>query len=310
MKRTLALVLSLQFAVAPATHAFAAPSGKAAEAEAARLKKQGDKAMMDLQYDDAIAAYDASYALHANPALHYNRGRALEALGRHADALAAYERFEKEAPADLKAKVAQLPQHIEELKKKVTRLTLDVTPSGARVILRGTVLGSAPVEPLSVNAGKAHLEVSADGYAPYSKDVDLPGGEALTLRIDLSAKSAKVETMLVLKSDPAATATIDGKGIGTTPLELEVAPGTHTIVLDRDGYSTRTSTVVVAAGERKEVTLTLDSTPGIASKWWFWTGVGAVVIGGTALTIGLLTTKDAGKGDIAPGRISAPLIRF
>ena len=97
---------------------------------------------------------------------------------------------------------------------------------------------------------------------------------------------------------------------GTTPLETAVAPGTHTLELARDGYTTRQSTFVVAAGERKELTFGLESSPGLTSHWWFWTGAAVVTAGAAALTIGLLTSRDAGRGDIAPGRVSAPLIRF
>jgi hypothetical protein len=304
-------LLALQLAVASAAGASAAPTKVTQDDEATRLKKQGDAAMMDLRYEDAIAAYDASYALHPNHALHYNRGRALEALGRHADALKAYETFLKVAPPELKAKVPQLAQHVEEVRKKVTQLTLNVKPSGAHVLLRGVMLGSAPLGTVAVNAGSAKLEIMADGYAPYSKEIELPGGQSMTLEIELTPKaSAKTEATLVLRSEPTATATIDGKLAGSTPLEVVVSPGTHTLELAHDGYTTRQSTFVIAAGERKELTLSLESSPGLTSHWWFWTGAAVVTAGAAAITIGLLTSRDAGRGDIAPGRVSAPLLRF
>lgn len=305
MKR-LAIVLALTFATA----ANAAPTK--VEDQAAALKKQGDSAMLELHYEDALEAYAASYKLAPNPALHYNRARALEALGRYADALTAYEHFLKDAPKELLAKVPGIEDHVATVKKRVSDLTLNIAVKGARITLRNVVVGTTPLKgAIRVNAGKAKLEVSADGYLPYEKDLELPGGEELSVDVELTPRAT--DGTLAITADPPAALSIDGKPFGTTPVEAKLASGSHTVTLSRSGYAARTTTVVLATGERKQLTLTLDaetSTGGITSRWWFWTGIGAVVVGGTALTIGLLTSREAGKGDIDPGRVSAPLIKF
>jgi hypothetical protein len=314
-----ALVCSLfgSLAIAPLSSltsltgvAHAAPAKPApVDDEATRLKKQGDQAMLDLHYEDALRAYDASYALRPNPALHYNRGRACEGLGRWSAALDAYEAFTRDAPEELRAKVPGLPEHVREVEKRVSTLTLDVATPGARVVLRDVVIGTAPIkDPLRVNAGKAKLEVSADGYVSVVKELDLPGGDALTVKIELEKKVTG--GTLVVRCDPPASVTVDGKVAGSSPLELHVEPGTHALTLSRDGYASRSTTVSVADGDRKETTLTLEAVSGITSKWWFWTGVGVVAVGGAVMTYSLLSSRDAGHGDIAPGRISAPVFRF
>jgi hypothetical protein len=301
-----ALIATAHLAVAPV---LAAPTKVAPEDEATKLKKHGDDAMLDLRYEDALAAYAKSYALRANPALHYNRARALEALGRYADALDAYEAFQKDAPSDLLAKVPTLKEHVAGVRKRVTDLTLKINVAGARVMLRNVMLGTAPFEhAVRVNAGKATLEVSADGYESHRREVELPGGEALTLDIELKSKATG--GMLAIKSDPPASVAIDGVAKGTSPIEEQVAAGTHTVTLSRSGYVTRSSTVVVAVGEKKAVDLSLEAEKGMTSKWWFWTGVSVIVIGAAITTTALLVERDAGKGDIDPGRVSAPLIKF
>jgi hypothetical protein len=45
----------------------------------------------------------------------------------------------------------------------------------------------------------------------------------------------------------------------------------------------------------------------ITSRWWFWTGAVALVAGGAALTVALLTERPASSGSIMPGQIAAPL---
>lgn len=314
MRRVLSslLVASLLLgSVAPAT-SFAAPKAKPAvvDDEATKLKKQGDQAMLELRYEDALDAYGKSYALQSNPALHYNRGRALEALGRYSEALEAYEAFDAQGSAELKAKVPGLADHVKDVRKRVTTLTLHVDTAGARVLLRNVVLGTTPFSaPVRVNSGKATLEISAEGFLPYKREIDLPAGDALTVEVKLAAKDTG--GYLVINATPTAMVSIDGAAAGATPYEAPVVAGSHTVTLSAKGYVTRTTTVVVAEGEKKKLDLGLDKeSGGVLSKWWFWTSVGVVVVGAAALTYGLVTERDAGKGDIDPGRVSAPLIRW
>ncbi len=65
---------------------------------------------------------------------------------------------------------------------------------------------------------------------------------------------------------------------------------------------------MVVAGERKELMVQLEKR-GIVSKWWFWAGVGAVVVvGGAVITYAVLTERPAPQGDgFQPGQLSAPL---
>ena len=303
------LIAASHLVVAPVLAAPPKVAPAAATDEAATLKKQGDDAMLDLRYEDALAAYAKSYALRANPALHYNRARALEALGRYVEALDAYEAFQKEAPPELLAKVPGLKEHVDGVRHRVTEITLTVNVPGARVMLRNVMLGAAPFEhSIRVNAGKATLEVSAEGYETHHRELELKGGEKLTLEIELKAK--QTGGMLVIKSDPPSSVAIDGVAKGMSPLEAVVPAGSHTVTLSRSGYATRTSTVVVVVGDKKTVDLSLEAEKGMTSKWWFWTGVGVVVVGAAVTTTALLMTRDAGKGDIDPGRVSAPLISF
>jgi len=173
-------------------HAGDAPS--TAAAEATRLKSEGDAAFRALRYADALRAYEASYALVANPLLHYNRGRAFEALERLSEAIAAYELFLAQAPAELRAKTPTLAAHVAELRQRTAALTVVVDVEGARVLLRGSVLGVTPLKPTRVLAGTGVLEVEADGYAPYKTDVTLPGGGELTVRARLVQRVTSAAT--------------------------------------------------------------------------------------------------------------------
>lgn len=61
---------------------------------------------------------------------------------------------------------------------------------------------------------------------------------------------------------------------------------------------------------------TLQAKP-IVTRWWFWTGVGAVAAAGAAVTVAALTERAPDSGTIAPGQLStanhgggAALFRF
>src|SRR5450631_1189811 len=75
---------------------------------ASELKRSGDAAMHAAHYEDALEAYDAAYAVEPDPAILYNRARALQGLGNYPEALASIESFEKLAPAALKQRVPKL----------------------------------------------------------------------------------------------------------------------------------------------------------------------------------------------------------
>jgi hypothetical protein len=51
-----------------------------------------------------------------------------------------------------------------------------------------------------------------------------------------------------------------------------------------------------------------DETPPIYKRWWFWTGVGVVVIGAVATTVALTRPSDPSpyRGDLNPGTVSVP----
>src|SRR5688572_32317740 len=76
-----------------------APTVAAEEPNPAELKKRGDDAMESGRPADALAAYVEAYAISKDPALLYNKGRALQALTEYPRALEELEAFDKSAPA-------------------------------------------------------------------------------------------------------------------------------------------------------------------------------------------------------------------
>lgn len=281
-----------------------------AEKTAAQLRAEGDAAFDAFLYGDALRAYEQAYESSHDPALLFNRGRALQALGRYPEALEMFERFDKEATPALRAKVPGLPKLLEEVRSRVATLRVICNVDGAQILVADRVLGeTGALGEVRLNAGPAIVKITREGYFPVKRDVVLKASTVTTVDVKLLLRATS-GVLAVATEPPAAKVTIDGRVEGSAPIELVLPAGAHSIELASPGYEPLTSRAVVKADGRVDVRLSMRATPSVLSKWWFWTGVGAVVATGVVVGIVLTTNRSPGEGDFSPGRATAPLITF
>ncbi len=299
MRRALYAFL-IAFALLFATRAYAQQN-----AEAEKLKITADDAMDNLRYNDALEGYKKAFNISHDPRFLYNMGRALGALGEYPDAVEKLERFRTDAPADLRARVPQLESLITDFKRHVSTLTIKCNVVGARVLVREKAVGQVPLGDIKLNAGPAVVEVVADDYQSQRQQVSLPEGGNLELSFDL-VKGSPTGILVVRSAPPATSVLVDGKGLGGTPLETALLPGSHSLLLTRDGYRDLEASAIVERGRRREIDLKLEKTPSVFSRWWFWTIVGVVVAGGVGVTIAAFTERPADTGTIPPGQVRGP----
>jgi hypothetical protein len=281
--------------------------GTPAASAADDAKRQGDDAMVALRYEEALGHYRRAYEASKNPAILYNMGRAYEGLGDFPKALDALEEFADKAPADLKARVPKLGELLADVRNRVSTLVVSSAVDGAEIRLGERVVGKTKPGQvvLRVNAGNQHLTIAREGYFPFEKDVALAGGRVETVDAVLASRTESAVLRVTSPVTGAAVA-IDGRSVGVVPAESLVAPGSHKILLRRDGYDPTDTNVVVAAGEKKSVDLPMTARETITQKWWFWTAIGVVVVAGGVVTyIAATTEREADKGTIDPGRVKA-----
>lgn len=272
---------------------------------AVALKATGDAALEEGRYEEAIAAYDKAAAIEPHAVLAYNRGRALQGLGRYGAALDAIELFQRSAAPELLARVQHLDTLLKELRDHVAELQLDCPVSGARVSFGTELLGTTPLPgTVRVNAGSSKLRVQAQGYAPYEVTLDLSGGALRRVRVEL-VRSGTAE-LLVGARPQNAEIFLDGTFRGRAPFKLSLEPGTHEVLATNPGYEPVRRQLLLAAGERRAVDLSLEQTPSLLSRWWFWTGVGVVLVGTVATTVAITSERSPHGGNIAPGVVSGP----
>lgn len=299
-----ALVLALSTFAALA--ASAAPAAAGPQGAGAALKASGDALMREKRYGEALAAYEAAAKSLPDPALHYNRGRALQFLGRHPESLTALRLFRAEAPASVRARVPTLDALIAEVRSHVALLRLGCEVKGARVLLGHQEIGRTPfAAPLAVNAGRATLEILADGYEPFSTQVDLAGDEAATFVEAKLVARQKIGVLVIRSGIPGTLAEVDGRAIGAMPAEASLRAGDHTVTATHEGYRPTSTRVVVVAGQRKELLLDpLPATP-IYKQWWLWTALGVAAAGAVVTVVVVTTEKAPPVGTFSPG-----LVRF
>lgn len=310
------VVLMMVLAASPA---FA---DEASSAKADELKKRGNQAMLDLNYTEALDAYTAAITLSPDDAtLYYNLGRAHQAREDYPAAVDALDQFERKASPEVKARVPKLDVLVSDVRSRVgavaVRCTADLPNATITIGDKATTKGcstSPKVVRISVPSRQAVVEVrlTADTHQGQTVRVAVEGGAA-PIAVLLTVLPTSTSGMLFVRATPlTARISVDGTERGNPPLELPIGAGSHVLDVRAEGHDDKHLQIVVEAGKRRDVPVDLQRTTPITSRWWFWTGVGIIAVG-VGITVWYLIAQpesDASTGSIAPGQVSAPLVRF
>jgi hypothetical protein len=303
----LAFVMLLTSVPRAAWAQAAVPEGSLPAGTPDEDKRRGDDAMVALRYQEALAYYRRAYDATKNPALLYNMGRAYEGLAEFPKALVALEEFSEKAPPELKARVPKLAELIEDVRKRVATLAVSAQVAGAEIRLGNKVLGTTKTGQVifRVNAGPQTITITHRDYFPFERPLALVANQVEAVDAALASRSAEALLRITSPVSGAAVA-IDGKSVGNVPAETPMKPGQHRIALSRDGYDPAEASVVLLAGESKDVDIPMGVHDSLTKKWWFWTGIGIVLVaGGIATYVALTTEKDPSSGTIPPGTVKA-----
>ena len=273
------------------------------------LRDAGNQAMLDMRYVDALSLYGQARQLDPEDVgVLYSIARAHQLLGEFPEALSQLEEFERRASPEAKAKVGHLEQLFVELRSRISTLELRCSQPGARVLVRDKVIGSTPLKSVRLPAGAATLLVELDGFFPVRREVVLPAGGSLALELQLHARS-RSSLLLVGTRPSGARVLVDGRQVGTSSprAELILSAGEHRVSAEREGFDEASVPVVLTAGSTRELTVPMQRTVPLTSRWWFWTGAALLLAGGAAAGYALFTERPADHGSLSPGQVSAPL---
>ncbi len=302
--RVACTMLALELTLLP----FAVEAQGLTDSIAASFKEQGDRAIDAGDYVAAVEAYDKGNRISHHPVFDFNLARALQGVGRMAEALDLLERFDREASPELRAQVSGYDELFAQLRRSVAELILEGERRDARVRVNGRDFGNLePGKRIRCDAGSLELLVQAEGYQSISRRVAITVGETRTVQL----KWVHIDDRARIRLSASTSATrvwVDEHFVGQTPIELKLTPGKHRLRLEHPDSLPLQTEIVTASRESREITLDMPRPAPIWSRWWFWTGAAAVATGLVIAGIALSTSKSARPGDIEPRVVSGPLV--
>jgi TonB family protein len=134
-------------------------------------------------------------------------------------------------------------------------LRVESEPAGARVTVDGETRGETPLELGEVSFGRHEVHLTLKGYVAQSRDVALsaedPSGQ---VRVELVRPRPTSGTTSFVSVPAGATVFVDGRRVGTTPLDgLRLPPGPHDVSLTLDGHDRWSGSIDVVAGRRSRL---------------------------------------------------------
>ena len=132
-----------------------------------------------------------------------------------------------------------------ELTPATAEIEITSTPPEASITVDGESIDTTPAT-LKLRVGERRIALSKPGFRIWSETIQVAGGVSRALPdVELQPAPAGI----AIRSNPdGAAVTLDGERIGTTPLEIELAPNEPvTIALSMEGYTTLTRTLTPQA---------------------------------------------------------------
>ena len=242
----------------------------------------------------------------------------------------------KARPAPVQASDDELAPLTPSKGELVLKLAVGSNVRRAKVSIDDKDVGTFPVANQTLSAGEHTVVVRAPAHATWTKKVTIAGGKPTEVLVSPEANAALLS---VTTDTNGARVSINGKQLGTAPIEeLEVAPGTATITVHKEGYKDMTQTLKLIAGkdypinvklgapvaasepivatntdrpENTNLVPTSDTEPAVSARveeskpiytrWYFWAGAVAVVAAvavGTTVGVSSATPRRLGEKEI------------
>jgi formylglycine-generating enzyme required for sulfatase activity len=125
-------------------------------------------------------------------------------------------------------------------------IDLTSTPAGVAVLVDETPVGETPLQKVEIAAGSRKIRFEHERYLPTERMIEIKGfGEKQSLQVELEPAWA----VIALQTEPAgALLSVDGKELGSTPLELELVAGRRQLVFSKEKFSPLDIELSVEAG--------------------------------------------------------------
>jgi hypothetical protein len=148
----------------------------------------GVKLLGNNDYAAALTEFQTANELIPSPAANNKIGICQDKLGHISEAIAAYEKFVAEAPADKMAEqIAEARKRLDALKATPVAVNASSDPTGATIWIDGAPNQAVSPTELKLAPGKHKIRMASPGYDPSEIEVEVKAGEkAADLKLTLS----------------------------------------------------------------------------------------------------------------------------
>lgn len=176
------------------------------------------------EFRAALVEFNRAYAIAPSYRIQFNIGQTCAELQDHVCAMKAFERYLADGSSKGQPAHRTIAEgEVKRLRSLVASVRVFVNVPGAEISVDDVRVGMSPVaEPISVSAGRRKLTATRPPLAPVSMFVDVAGGDATELHLDLVAASPAA-VAAPHASAPAPSSSLDPPsrtpfwvGVGTT----------------------------------------------------------------------------------------------
>ncbi len=285
---------------------------KRSEAEA--LFRAGERLFDAGNYNDAAEAFEKAFEVLPLPAIAFSAAQAYR-----------LNYFQKRNPSHLKRAVGLYRLYIREqrvggrmidatnfvadlepvllavekreavgvvVRKERTGIVVTSSVDGAMTSVNGSAKKKMPL-PVELEPGRHHVVVTAAGYAPFEKDIDIVSGQTRAVDADLVALPA----VFTIVADAGSTVRVNGRAVGKAPFRrpISLVAGTYNIEVTRRGYQLFSRQLVAGRGDSVTLEATLKTTRQRKISYVFLATAAAVVGISTITGIAALSANGDAK---------------
>ena len=201
------LVTPLTASAQPAPAAGAKPVKPDAPDEGRDHFNRGVALFREGDYRAALVEFRRAYEISHNYRALYNIGQTEFEVQDYAGARTSFQKYLVEGGAEIEAgRRSEVEADVKKLSGRVATVAIKTNTDGADVLLDDTVIGQSPLkEPLLVSAGRRKITVQKGALPPVTRFVELAGGDASSVTIDLAATAPLAPVLKMEPPRPART---------------------------------------------------------------------------------------------------------
>jgi hypothetical protein len=156
---------------------------------------------------------------------------------------------------------------------------------------------------VAIDPGDRDFLIQKAGFAPKAAKVSELAGKRTILALSLNAQEASIHIDADRKG---AVVRVGGLDVGVVPIAIKRPPGSYSVDVRSPGFVTYETKLDLGPGGAADLHAHLPKEEvQLTKQWWFWTGIGVVVVG-AAVAVFALTRPPAPYDGGTTGWVAQP----